>query len=123
MFKAVYPVLPTLDMAASLEFWRKLGFRVAFADDPDRPEASAYAGVERDGLYFHLQTFTPEQAGPKRPYSLRIEMESAEALVALAAEWAPLGVITAPLGDRDWGNREFGFYDPDGTAIFFVVFL
>lgn len=123
MFKAVYPVLPTTDMSATLAFWQKLGFEIAFADDMDAPNTSAYAGVTRDGLTLHLQGFTPEQAGDFRPYSLRIELASREALDALAAEWEPTGVITAPLQDRPWGNREFGFYDPDGTAIFFVVFL
>ena len=121
MFKAVHPVCPVTDMERTVAFWQKLGFRLDFSDHPELAKAS-YAGVGRDGLSLHLQTFTQEQLGETTSVSLRIEMDSVDALDALAAEWAPHGVITAPLGDREWGNREFGFYDPDRMAIFFVVF-
>ncbi|MEO1027894.1 MAG: VOC family protein [Pseudomonadota bacterium] len=120
MFKAVHPVCPVTDLPRTVAFWQRLGFRLDFADHPDLAQAN-YAGVVRDGLSLHLQTFTPDQLGEATSVSLRIEMDSKDALDALEAEWGPHGVITAPIGDRDWGNREFGFYDPDKMAIFFFV--
>ena len=41
----------------------------------------------------------------------------------LAKEWDNQDVISAPLGDRPWGNREFGIYDPDNTPFFFCADL
>jgi len=120
MFKSVHPVCPVTDMGASLAFWARLGFAVAFADR-DPPETADYAGVARDGLELHLQTFTPEQRAGTQTMAIRIEMTGRAALEALHGEWAPHGMITAELADKPWGTREFGFYDPDGTPFFFYV--
>lgn len=120
MFQSITPVCPVTDMAKTLAFWEKLGFTLSFIDN-SAPEAAAYCGVRRDGLSLHLQAFTPEQMKTTQTMALRVWMESRESLDALATEWEPHGVITAPLGDRPWGNREFGFYDPDCTPFFFCV--
>jgi len=53
--------------------------------------------------------------------AIRIEMDNLQALEKLYEEWKPHNVITADLGDRPWGNREFGFYDPDKTPFYFCV--
>ncbi|MEO0418601.1 MAG: VOC family protein [Pseudomonadota bacterium] len=120
MLHSITPVCPVADMQRSLAFWRKLGFDLAFVDNSDL-DAAAYCGVRRDGVTLHLQTFTPDQIETTQTMALRIWLDGREALDALAAEWEPHGVITAPLGDRPWGNREFGFYDPDGTPFFFCI--
>lgn len=120
MFKSVHPVCPVTDMDRTLDFWRALGFTLVFSDNSD-PDAAAYCGVGRAGLLLHLQAFTSEQLQVTQTMAIRIEMEDVAALDALAREWEPLGVITAPLGDRGWGNREFGLYDPDRTPFFFCV--
>ncbi len=120
MFKSVHPVCPVTNMKLTLDFWKTLGFELAFVDTSD-PDSAAYCGVCRDTLLFHLQAFTPGQLQTTQTMALRIEMDSAQALDALAAEWEPHGVISAPLGNRPWGNREFGLYDPDKTPFFFCV--
>jgi len=120
MFKSVHPVCPVVDMEASLAFWRRLGLKVVFAD-ADPPDAANYAGVAREGLELHLQTFTPEQRAGTQTMAIRIEMTGRDALETLHGEWAPHGIITAALDDKSWGTREFGFYDPDGTPFFFYV--
>lgn len=120
MFKSVHPVCPVTDMAASLAFWLRLGFKVVFSDKQP-PAAADYAGVAREGLELHLQTFTREQRAGTQTMAIRIEMSDRAALEALNAEWLRHRIITAPLEDKPWGTREFGFYDPDGTPFFFYV--
>lgn len=122
MFKMITPVLPVTDLQRSLAFWETLGFKLDFIDN-SAPEAAAYCGVRRDGLSLHLQAFAREDFDKTQTMALRIWMDSRKALDGLAAEWAPHGVISAPLGDRPWGNREFGVYDPDKTPFFFCVGL
>ena len=122
MFVAVSPVCPTTDLPRTIAFWNALGFAVLFADHKDISQAS-YAGVQRETLELHLQTFTPDQIQTTQTMATRIRLESCEALEALYAEWQPQGIISAPLEDKPWGNYEFGFYDPDKTPFFFYVDL
>ncbi len=120
MFRAVTPVCPVSDMAKSLAFWEMLGFQLSFIDNSE-PEAAGYCGVRRENLSLHLQAFTMDQLKYTQTMALRVWMDSREKLDALAAEWAPHNVISAPLEDKPWGNREFGIYDPDKTPFFFCV--
>ena len=122
MFQSITPVCPVTDMARSVAFWERLGFEVYFVDHSD-PKAAAYCGVRRGALALHLQAFTPQDLEETQTMALRVWMESRSDLDALAEEWAPHGVISAPLGDKPWGNREFGIYDPDKTPFFFCVDL
>ncbi|MEN0651955.1 MULTISPECIES: VOC family protein [Hyphobacterium] len=111
----VHPVLPVTDMARSLAFWSRLGFSVSFADAKPA-ERAQYAGVVRGDLELHLQTFTPGQIKTTQTMALRIETDAVETLYQ---DWNALGVITAPLEAKPWGNYEFGLRDPDGTPFFF----
>lgn len=120
MNPVVSPVCPVTDMAASLRFWKQLGFDLDFSDDPD-PLSASYTGVKRGGLELHLQFFTAEQMEFTQTMATRIRMESRDALEALYAEWEPHGFITAPLEAKPWGNYEFGFYDPNNTPFYFYV--
>lgn len=112
---SVHPVLPVTDMKRALDFWQRLGFAVDFVDRQP-PEHADYAGVRRGDLVLHLQTFTAEQRSYTQTMALRIETDAVETLYA---EWKDLGVITAPLEKKPWGNYEFGFYDPDNSPFFF----
>lgn len=103
-----------------MAFWQTLGFEIYFTDN-SAPEAAAYCGVRRGALALHLQAFTPEQLKATQTMALRVWMESREHLDALATEWDRHGVISAPLADKPWGNREFGIYDLDRTPFFFGV--
>ncbi|MEL7032842.1 MAG: VOC family protein [Pseudomonadota bacterium] len=122
MFVAVSPVCPRTDLPKTIAFWNALGFALVFADSKDIFRAT-YAGVQRETLELHLQTFTPDQLQITQTMATRIRLESREALEALYAEWHPKGVITAPLEAKLWGNYGFGFYDPDKTPFFFYVDL
>jgi len=120
MFVAVSPVCPTTDLSRTMAFWERLGFERDFADHPDLRQAT-YAGVRRETLELHLQTFTLDQIQTTQTMAMRIRLESRKALEALYAEWQPLDFISAPLDEKPWGNYEFGFYDPDRTPFFFYV--
>ncbi|WP_306251218.1 hypothetical protein [Parvularcula sp. IMCC14364] len=120
MFKTVNPVLAVIDMAESIRFWQRLGFQVTFFDR-DSAELSDYAGVARENIEFHLQTFTPEQRGSNKAISVRVQMEDLDCLKVLYEEWLPLEIISARLDEKPWGTVEFGFYAPCGTAFFFYV--
>jgi len=120
MFQSITPVCPVTDMERTVAFWKTLGFEVYFTDN-SAPDAAAYCGVRRGNLAIHLQAFTPEQLNTTQTMALRIWMTSRDHLDALASEWSAHDVISAPLGDKPWGNREFGIYDPDKTPFFFCV--
>lgn len=120
MFKAITPVCPVTNMARTIAFWERLGFAVRFADNSNRLETT-YCGVRRGSLELHLQSFTSEQLEVTQTMAMRIWMESRGKLDELAAEWEPHDVISSPLGDKPWGNREFGIYDPDRTPFFFCI--
>ncbi|MEM9181267.1 MAG: hypothetical protein AAGA89_16255 [Pseudomonadota bacterium] len=122
MFVAVSPVCPTTDLPKTVGFWKMLGFDLVFADHAELSAAS-YAGVQRDTLELHLQTFTPDQIQTTQTMATRIRLTSREALETLYAEWDLHGFTTAKLEAKPWGNYEFGFYDPDKTPFFFYVDL
>ncbi len=49
----IHPVLPVWDVVEALDFYvNRLGFKIAFADDPKNPK---YAGILRDDIEIHLQ--------------------------------------------------------------------
>ncbi|MEM7460318.1 MAG: VOC family protein [Pseudomonadota bacterium] len=120
MFVAVSPVCPTTDLPKTIAFWQALGFRLVFADHSDLSLAT-YAGVQRETLELHLQTFTADQIQTTQTMATRIRLQSRDALEKLYAEWQPQGFISAQLEEKPWGNYEFGFYDPDKTPFFFYV--
>ena len=120
MFKTVNPVLAVIDMAESVRFWQRLGFSVPFSDQED-PALSDYAGVRRENIEFHLQTFTPEQRGSNKAVSVRVQMDDLGSLKTIYEEWLPLEIISARLDEKPWGTVEFGFYAPCGTAFFCYV--
>jgi len=49
---AVHPVIEVRDVSAAIEFYARLGFALAFRDDPVEPR---YAGIRRDEVELHLQ--------------------------------------------------------------------
>jgi hypothetical protein len=120
MFRTISPVLPVVGMAKNIAFWERLGFQNTFLD-ADSIEQSSYAVVRREEMALHLQSFTEEQNLATQKAAIRIEMTSREELEQLYEEWLPHDFITAKLKDQPWGNYEFGFYAPCGTALFFFV--
>jgi catechol 2,3-dioxygenase-like lactoylglutathione lyase family enzyme len=105
------PVLPSLDIDASVSFFReKLGFSLAF-QYPD------YAGVERGSVQIHFW-HCGDPSIPKVT-SCRVHLRGVD---ALHEEVKGQGVVhpNGPLSDKPWGFREFTALDPFGNAIVFA---
>jgi len=113
-FDGATPVLPSQDLAATLDFYeRKLGWTKVFCF-----EALGYAGVARAGATLHFKQC--DAASPPRGASCRFRVRGVD---ALHAEYQAAGVL--PPGDdgklqlRPWGSREFLARDRDGNALHF----
>lgn len=108
VFSKVAPVVPVVDLDAALERYRRLGFAVrAYGGD------AAYGFADRDAVSLHLTEW--DEHDPKRTGAVvYLYVSDAD---RVHAEWSASGVegrFTAP-GDTDYGLREFGFVDADGT--------
>lgn len=134
----VHPVLMVRDVAASVAFYERLGFRLRFRDSDEAPR---YAGVRRDGVELHLQWHDASAwAHPGDRPTYRILVADVD---ALSDEWgaepggadddgapgaAPrrgepgardrVGELDrTPVMDTAWGTREFHLRDPDGNGL------
>ena len=121
--ESVQPVLMSSDVRASVEFFRLLGFRLVFLDDPSAPR---YAAVARDGVELHLQWHDDAQRVPSqdRP-TYRFVVHDVDGLYlelrdsgALAGQDAARSPWSRP-SDTPWQTREFHVRDPDGNGLQF----
>ncbi|HMC01873.1 MAG TPA: VOC family protein [Flavobacteriaceae bacterium] len=105
----IHPVLPVKNVVEALKFYvNKLGFTIAFADDPKKP---SYAGIRRDDIEIHLQWHDEKEweLAIDRPM-LRIVTQNIEGLYT---EYKTQDVFheNTSLKETAWGTREFAFYD------------
>lgn len=103
-------VLHVNDMATALAFYRdKLGFTVTFTwEEPPR-----YVCLCLDDAAIHLNSYVPP-AGPSHVCIF------CEGIDALYQQLVGRGVtIVEPIGDRDYGMRDFAIIDPDGHRLEF----
>ena len=123
-FEAIHPVLMSGHVVRSIEFFQRLGFALAFQDDPADPK---YACVRRDGVELHLQWQDQSQwAYPSDRPTYRFFVDDVD---TLHRELIDRGVIVSPFpdggspwqvpGDTPWGTREFHLRDPDGNGLQF----
>jgi hypothetical protein len=107
-FEDVAPVIPVRNLQEALDRYRMLGFSVR-AYGP----GTGYGFADRDGVSIHLSEW--DEHDPKRTGAvLYLYVIDAD---AVRSEWAASGV-DGRLGDcfdTDYGLREFGFVDADGT--------
>jgi catechol 2,3-dioxygenase-like lactoylglutathione lyase family enzyme len=105
------PVLPALDLEASLAFYEtKLGFRRHIESDD-------YAGVERDGVQIHL--WLCDDRNLAEHTSCRINMTGIDTLYALCRDRSVVHPDAA-LEEKPWGFREFSVVDPSGNRVIFA---
>lgn len=105
----IHPVLPVQNVLAALFFYvNKLGFDIAFADDPKLP---TYAGVRRDDIEIHLQWHDPKEweTDVNRPM-LRVVTQNIESLFT---EYKSKDVFheSTTIKETPWQTKEFAFYD------------
>ena len=121
--QAVHPVLMASDIAASVQFYERLGFRLTFEDDAAQPR---YAALVRDGVELHLQWHGRAQwaHGGDLP-TYRILVTDVDGLFAefernaVLAARPPSNSPWKRPGDTPWGTREFHLRDPDGNDLQF----
>ncbi len=121
--ESVHPVLMSSHVTASVRFYERLGFSLAFQDNPVDPK---YAGVKRDGVELHLQWHDQSRwAYPNDRPTYRFLVRDVDALYSELRENGALGAKAtggspwlAP-GDTPWGTREFHVRDPDGNGLQF----
>lgn len=113
-FKQIEPVLPSQDIQRDIE-WHKTytGFEYKFGD-------KMYAGIERDGLYIHLQWHADNEDDPLLGGSvIKIFVNDIQPVFD---EFVKRGTIKPEKlrMNTAWGTHEFGFYDLNKNAIFVV---
>ena len=107
---ATLPFLHVKDMPAALTYYRdKLGFAVTFSwEEPPR-----YVCLCLGDCAIHLNSYVP----PAGPSHIAIFCKGIDALYA---RLIGRGVdIIEPIGDRDYGMRDFVVTDPDGHRLVF----
>lgn len=102
------PVLRVDDGAASLAFYRQLGFDVEW-EHRFEPGLPLFASIRRGG--WHL--FLSEHTGDATPSGLTYLV--AHDVDALYEAWSPSDVEMEPPRDQPYGMRELRFSDPDGN--------
>ena len=119
---ALHPVLMARDVAASLQFYGRLGFETAFLDDPAAPR---YAAIRRGSVELHLQRADPSQwahSGDRPAYRFLVSEVDAlhsEFLAAGSLRPAASGGPWAVPANTPWGTREFHVRDPGGNVLQF----
>ncbi len=102
------PVLASLDIAQSLDFYtRHLGFTV-IAKHPD------YLIVQRDGAEIHFWLCTDKHIAENTSCYVRVADTD-----ALYAELTATGLKLSPPAVRAWGMKELYVIDPHGNLLKF----
>lgn len=101
------PVLASLDMARTLEFYAKLGFTKAYDGDP------GYGIVCWGDVEIHFWACDDRHIAENT--SCYIRVADIQAMHALIAPHYPLQAIR----ETPWGMAEFYVWDPDGNLVKF----
>jgi len=107
-FDDVAPVIPVLDLDAAFDRYRRLGFRARAYEGHGR-----YGFVDRDRVSLHLSEWA-EHDPTRTGAVVYLYVSDAD---TVHAQWTAAGVdgrFSQP-HDTEYGIREFGYVDPDGT--------
>ena len=109
----IVPVLPSLDILRDLKWYEKhTGFIYYFGD-------KGYAGLRRGDLEFHLQFHHGTEEDPVVGSVMKIFVEDIQPYFREFVERGTIGEGDLRL-NTPWGTHEFGFYDENKNAIFWV---
>ncbi|MDO8769608.1 MAG: VOC family protein [Burkholderiaceae bacterium] len=111
-FIAATPVLASLDIERSVEFFRiHLGFNRVHA------EQGVYGVVSRGAVHVHFWACDDRHIAENT--SCRIRVQGLDALYSVCTA---AGVVhpNAHLDEKPWGSKEFAVLDPDGNLITFA---
>jgi catechol 2,3-dioxygenase-like lactoylglutathione lyase family enzyme len=107
-FEDVVPVVPVRDLSAALDRYRQLGFAVRAYG-----HGTGYGYADRGSISIHLSEWDAHD--PARTGSvIYLYVSDAD---AVREEWTASGVDGrfGDARDTEYGMREFGYVDPDGT--------
>jgi hypothetical protein len=108
VFENVVPVVPVRDLQSALDRYRRLGFEIRAYG-----HGTGYGYADRDQVSIHLSEW--DEHDPKRTGAVvYLYVSDAD---AVRAEWIASGVEgrMGDVFDTEYGMREFGFVDVDGT--------
>ncbi|NND63255.1 MAG: glyoxalase/bleomycin resistance/extradiol dioxygenase family protein [Flavobacteriaceae bacterium] len=113
----VVPVIPSADIKRDVSWYvNNLGFTENFSDD-------MYAGISRDEIYIHLQWHAGTIEDPVNGGSVvKIFVDK---VAPLFNELLERGTVDKSklLKNTPWNTNEFGIYDLNKNAVFFVEVL
>jgi len=121
--EGVHPVLMSKDVAASVQFYLRLGFELLFLDNSNQPR---YAVMRREAAELHLQWQASEQwSYPIDRPSYRFKVSDVDDLYQDFSDRG--GIIEGASqespwsrpADTPWGTREFHLRDPGQNSLQF----
>jgi hypothetical protein len=110
----IIPVIPSANIERDLRWYKKkAGFTQTFVTD-------GYAGMARENMQIHLQWHADTPDDPLLGGS--VVKIFVEAIEDLFEELIERGVVSEDKLNRNtpWGTNEFGFFDLNKNAVFFV---
>ena len=111
--KQTIPVLSTSDLKRDISWYAEYaGFGLMF-------EHQGYAGLYRDGMALHLQWHNNTPQDPVHGGVVKFFIDNIEPVVQEFVERGTIKV-SAFKKNTPWGTHEFGFYDLNQNAIYFV---
>ncbi len=113
-FLGIIPVLPSADIVRDIAWYKeKTGFEEVFSD-------KMYAVLGRNDQYIHLQWHADTADDPLLGGSvIRIAVKNIQPLFD---EFVKRGTVRPEkfIANTPWNTSEFGFYDLNNNAIFFM---
>jgi len=112
-FIGVIPVIPSGDIERDLKWYEeKTGFSTTFVAD-------GYAGLSRENIHLHLQWHANTEDDPLLGGSvIKVFVENIQPFFTELVERRT--VSNEALKQTAWKTNEFGFFDLNKNAIFFV---
>ncbi len=115
-WKRVSPVYPVADVAAAIEWYRRvLGFEPQLVNPPDDP-VPVYAVLHRDEVAMHLMRLDEAPYGLRAPVQAQFWITSGLEELFRHVEVHGARVLQPPEA-RPWGHRDFMIADPDGNVV------
>lgn len=111
------PALLVLDMEETLDFYRRLGFRLTGCH-PDQSNPS-WAEVQRDSVVLQFHT-EPPSGTPPSPVCSGTFYLFPESVAALASELQDRVAFAWGPEMMEYGMHEFGVQDPNGYYLAFT---
>lgn len=109
----IIPVLSTNDLERDIKWYAEyVGFKLSFSHD-------GYAGLYRDGIWLHLQWHKGDAQDPVFGSVVKIFVHQ---VAPIFKELIERGTVKRDVLRKNtpWGTHEFGFYDLNKNAIYFV---